>query len=100
MNSKILATVTTILGAAAAGIAFLPYSWSHVASGAIAAVLAALHPVNAGLAKVYAKPTQSNPAGDTKLPKKVGSDPLTAGPAYERLEIERKTHGEARQWEL
>ena len=90
MSYKILATVTTSLGAAAAAMAALPYGWAHVTATSIAGVLAALHPVNAGLAKVYGKTTVSNPAGDTKLPKKVRSDLLTGGPSYERLEIDGK----------
>jgi hypothetical protein len=78
MSSKILATVTTILGAAAAALAILPYGWAHVAATSIAGVLAALHPVNAGLTKVYGKTTVSSQAGDTKLSKKVGGNLLTA----------------------
>ena len=78
MSYKILATVTTILGAAAAALASLPYGWSHVAAASVSGVLAALHPVNAGLAKVYGKTTVSSQAGDTKLRKKVGSNLLTA----------------------
>jgi len=71
MSYKVLATVTTILGAIAAAMAVLPYGWSRVAATSIAGVLAVLHPVNAGLAKVYGKTTASSQPANTKLPKKV-----------------------------
>jgi hypothetical protein len=55
MNSKWIATLTTILGAAAAALALVPYRYAHIASGVIAAILAALHPANAGIAKIRSK---------------------------------------------
>lgn len=54
MPSKFLAVATTVLGVVAAVFGFLPYSWAHVVAGAVAAVLAALHPVNAAVVKVRA----------------------------------------------
>lgn len=56
MPGKFLAVATTVLGVVAAVMAFLPYSWAHIVAGAVGAALAALHPVNAAVVKVRAKP--------------------------------------------
>jgi NhaP-type Na+/H+ or K+/H+ antiporter len=70
MSYKILATVTTILAGVTAALAYLPYGWSHVVAGSLAAGLAAVSPVTVLAVKAQIKTTGSSAAGNTKLRKK------------------------------
>lgn len=60
MNSKYLAIATTVVAAAVAALAVLPYSWARIAAASLSAALAAMSPVNAGIARARARGTNAS----------------------------------------
>lgn len=60
--TKILSTITVVLGAATAAFADMPYSWAHIVGVGLGAAIAGLHGVNAATTTATKGTSNDKPA--------------------------------------